>query len=134
MMTLKRTRFAVGVLALASILLSGALAQPASATAAVTCYGGAVPWTYPGSGVVERGPYTASTRCQDINLRTDVGMIFACVVFIDHTDDCNRGNVYQDVGAYWKVIASDVRNGTRFKIRLRDLGADYVATNGQVAY
>jgi hypothetical protein len=128
-------RLVAGALAAAGTLLGTALAAPAPASAAVSCYGGAVNWSYRGGGQ-EIGPYTASSRCVDINLRTTGNYVVACVVFIDHTTECNRGGTYQVVGPEWTEIATDVRNGTRFKVRLRpyDPGGDLNATGGKVAY
>ncbi|MEV1286520.1 hypothetical protein [Micromonospora sp. NPDC049679] len=130
-----KPRVVAGALALAGGLLGGAVAQPVAASAAPTCYGEADNWTYNG-GIKEIGPYTASTRCNDINLRTNGNYIVACVVFVDHTNLCNRDNSYQNVGPAWAAIATDVRNGTRFKVRLRsyDVSGELNATGGKVAY
>lgn len=124
-------RLAVGAVAMVGTLLGGALAQPSPASAAVTCYGGAVNWTYSG-GTKELGPYTASSRCIDINLKTNSNYVVACVVFIDRTNLCNRNDTMQVVGPQWTAIATDVLNGTRFKVRLKSYGLD--ASGGKLAY
>ncbi|MFI5494371.1 hypothetical protein [Actinoplanes sp. NPDC051859] len=102
--------------------LAVALAPASPAAAATSCYGGQKTVTYTaGTARQEFGPYTASSRCNDVNVRLlQSGQIMACVVFIDHTTKCNRNDTVQFVGEGWKAVATDVRDGTRFKVRLFD--------------
>jgi hypothetical protein len=61
--------------------------------------------------------FTTSGRCRDINIRATDKWVLACVVFIDHTDECNRWTRLPT--GKWTVVASDVRDGTRFELRIR---------------
>jgi hypothetical protein len=109
----------------------------AGAVAAVSCYGGAVTvewWNsyilyYPSSGGVR-----TTSRCRDINMRMTRGTTGrACVVFVDHTNECNRWTV---IGRSWRTIATDVRDGTRFQVEA--VGTDVTnvpdAYQAQIAY
>jgi hypothetical protein len=101
---------ALSVLSVAAIAVVAPV--PASAT---TCYGGAVTKQY-GDGAYF-GPYTASSRCTDINLRLIAGTsdyVNACVVFIDHTSQCNRWTKVPK--GPWRTIATDVLDGTHFEV------------------
>ncbi|GGQ75768.1 hypothetical protein [Couchioplanes azureus] len=120
-MTGRKTAGALAALGLGSLAV--ALAPAAPAAAATSCYGGQVSVTYTaGSARQNFGPYTASDRCNDVNVRVPGGdhFVFACVVFVDHTEKCNRNDTFQGVGKDWVAVATDVRNGTRFKVRLVD--------------
>jgi hypothetical protein len=93
---------------------STAVAVPAAASA-TTCYGGAITKHY-GDGAFF-GPYAASSRCTDINLRLTAGTsdwVDACVVFIDHTSQCNRWTRVPK--GPWRTIATDVLDGTHFEV------------------
>jgi hypothetical protein len=131
-----RKRLAVSAVALGASLLGGAFLHPvtasAAAPAATSCYGGAQNWTLSKAGDFV-GPFTTSGRCRDINIRTTDKWVLACVVFIDHTDECNHDGVSQVIPPnQWKVIATDVRDGTRFKLHLNVLNDDAPIT-GKVA-
>jgi hypothetical protein len=63
------------------------------------------------------GTYTTTSRCRDINVKTEWEYVEVCVVFIDHTDECNRWTRLPT--GKWTVVASDVRDGTRFELRIR---------------
>lgn len=86
----------------------------APATAA-TCYGGAKTVTYDGIGLYPggSGKYTTTSRCKDINLKVARGSVSACVIFIDHTQNCNR---WTKVGTGWVTIATAVKDGTHFRV------------------
>ncbi|MFC0540489.1 hypothetical protein [Kutzneria chonburiensis] len=124
---------------LAVPFLLGLTALPASAsTAATSCYGGAISLTYHYStAAVEYGTYTTSSRCKDINMRltTDNGTFLdACVVFVDHTTLCNNDNAYQTMGPPWLTVATDVKDGTHFKLRVHAYDIDSQLVHFQLAF
>ncbi|ELP68534.1 hypothetical protein ACKI1I_04055 [Streptomyces turgidiscabies] len=136
-----RTRMLASALVTVAALL-GAGAAPAAAqasAAATTCYGGAknLNYRYKGDGPREYGPFTTSSRCGDINMRLttdDQSFLYACVVFVDHTTKCNHDNTYSLHGTPWATVATDVKDGTRFVLRVGpyDTGAQDV--DFQLAY
>jgi hypothetical protein len=112
------------ILALAGPLAAAALfgaapatAAPAAVTPAVTCLGGAIPpVSYHAADFPTFGPYTTTSRCDDINMHTTNGSwTQVCVVFVDHTSSCNYTTT---VGPSWTTIATDVKDGTHFKVRV----------------
>ncbi|OJF15065.1 hypothetical protein [Couchioplanes caeruleus] len=121
-MTGRKKAAALATLGLSSLAVALAPAAPA---AAATCYGGQTSVTYTaGTAKQSFGPFTASNRCNDVNVRVPSdNVVFACVVFVDHTEKCNRNDTFQGVGKDWVAVATDVRNGTRFKVRLVDATA-----------
>ncbi|MEW2165243.1 hypothetical protein AB0912_19960 [Streptomyces sp. NPDC007084] len=139
-----RTRRTTAVLAAATALLAGAaatpaVARPAVSAAATSCYGGATSHTYRYSAAaVEFGTYTTSSRCSDINIKlntTASGVYLdACVVFVDHTTLCNHGNTYSTFGPQWATVATDVKDGTRFKLRVHAYDTDAQVVPFQLAY
>ncbi|EWM12284.1 hypothetical protein [Kutzneria sp. 744] len=104
------------VLTLSAVLAATtAVATPTVAAATTTCYGGAITKHY-GDGAFF-GPYSASSRCTDVNLRLTAGTsdyVNACVVFIDHTSQCNRWTRVPN--GSWHTIATDVLDGTHFEV------------------
>ncbi|MEV1286521.1 hypothetical protein [Micromonospora sp. NPDC049679] len=122
----------ISAVMVAAGLLGGAFAQPTAASAATTCYGGAVNWTYNG-GTKDIGPYRASPRCRDINLKTNGGQVVACVVFIDHTNNCNTHPEPDIFGATWAEVATDVIDGTRFVVRVFEYGGN-TSESGKLAF
>ncbi|MFD6918910.1 hypothetical protein ACFV99_01660 [Streptomyces sp. NPDC059944] len=139
-----RTRRTAAVLAAAEALLAGgaatpAVAQPAGAAAATSCYGGAKSLTYHYSAsAVEFGTYTTSSRCSDINIKlntTASGVYLdACIVFVDHTSLCNHDNTYSTFGPQWATVATDVKDGTRFTLRVHAYDTDAQVVPFQLAY
>ena len=137
-----RTRRTTAVLAAVTALLTGAATAPAlaqSETAATSCYGGARSLTYHYSpAAVEYGTYTTSSRCNDINLRliTDEPGVYldACVVFVDHTTKCNNGDAYTTHGTEWGTVATDVKDGTHFVLRIHAYDTDAQNVSFQIAY
>ncbi|WP_330456398.1 hypothetical protein OIB37_05575 [Streptomyces sp. NBC_00820] len=95
---------------------SAAPAPVSTASAAATsCYGGAV--TVNTGDSLEFGPYTASSRCADINVRIiggDAGSVNACVKFTRY----GRCNYWTTIGWSWKTIATDVKDGSEFTVPL----------------
>ncbi|MET8135082.1 MULTISPECIES: hypothetical protein [unclassified Streptomyces] len=124
--------------ALLGVGVAPASAQPSAA--AVSCYGGAKTLTYHYStAAVEYGTYTTSSRCGDINIRLsantpDGAYLDACVVFVDHTDKCNNGNAYTTHGTEWATVATDVKDGTHFVLRVRPYDIDAQNVTFQLAY
>ncbi|MGW3288152.1 hypothetical protein ACWDR3_26310 [Streptomyces sp. NPDC001002] len=122
--------------------LLAAAAVPATAqtsAAAVSCYGGAKTLTYHYQAAAkEYGVYTTSSRCNDINMRliTDVPGVFldACVVFTDHTTKCNNGDAYTTHGTEWGTVATDVKDGTHFILRVHAYDTDAQNVTFQIAY
>lgn len=109
-------RAPAALVATAALVAATAMVAPAHASA-TSCYGGAVTKHY-GDGAFF-GPYTASSRCTDVNMRLTAGTsaeVYACVVFIDHTRDCNRWTTVPK--GSWRTIATDVLDGTRFEVLL----------------
>jgi hypothetical protein len=127
-------RLATSAVAVGMFLVGAAILNPTAASAAAaSCYGGAKNWTLSDAGSTF-GPYTTSGRCSDINIRTNGKWVAACVIFIDHTNECNRDGVSQIIPPnQWKVVASDVRDGTRFKLKVNLLNDDAPVT-GKVAF
>jgi hypothetical protein len=108
-------------------LVAPASAEPAAT--AVTCNGGAKSLTYNYSpAAVEYGTYTTTSRCNDINIKltTDIPGVYlqACVVFVDHTSLCNHDNSYGTFGPQWATVATDVKDGTHFKLRVHAYDTD----------
>ncbi|MEU9394739.1 hypothetical protein AB0D86_32695 [Streptomyces sp. NPDC048324] len=137
-----RTRAFASALLTAAALV-GAGVAPASAqtsTAATSCYGGAKTLTYHyQSAAKEYGTYTTSSRCNDINLRllTDGPQgiyLDACVVFVDHTTKCNNDDAYTTHGTEWGTIATDVKDGTHFVVRIHAYDIDAQNVTFQIAY
>ncbi|TQJ92144.1 hypothetical protein [Streptomyces sp. SLBN-31] len=88
-------------------------ASAAPATAATTCYGGAVTVRY--GDAVEFGPYWTTSRCTDINMRVIGGTadyVNACVKFAKY-GTCNH---WTRVGRGWTTIATDVLNDSKFTV------------------
>jgi hypothetical protein len=116
-MALGITRPAVAVLlAVVGLALPGpASATPGPAAAATTCLGGAV--TVSTGDAIEFGPYTASPRCNDINVRIvggDSDTVNACVRFTRY----GTCNYWTTVGWGWRTIATDVLDGSSFTVPL----------------
>lgn len=139
-----RKTIATAVLAATAALLAGvaatpAVARPAASAAATSCYGGAKSLTYRYSAAaVEFGTYTTSSRCSDINIKlntTASGVYLdACVVFVDHTSLCNHGNTYSTFGPQWATVATDVKDGTHFVLRVHAYDTDAQLVPFQLAY
>ncbi|MET7453491.1 hypothetical protein ABZT03_16685 [Streptomyces sp. NPDC005574] len=135
--------FASALFAAAALL--GAASAPASASAqssasaATSCYGGAKTLTYHyQSAAKEYGTYTTSSRCGDINMRlvTDIPGVYldACVVFTDHTTKCNNGDAYTTHGTEWGTVATDVKDGTHFVLRVHAYDIDAQNVTFLLAY
>ncbi len=123
--------------ALLGVGVAPASAQPAAT--ATSCYGGARTLTYHySSAAVSYGTYTTSSRCDDINMRliTDEPGVYldACVVFVDHTSKCNNGDAYTTHGTEWATVATDVKDGTHFVLRVHAYDTDAQNVTFQIAY
>ncbi|WP_018545917.1 hypothetical protein [Streptomyces sp. LaPpAH-108] len=136
-----RTRRTAAVLAATTALLAAGATAPAAArseNASASCYGGAVSLTYRYSAAaVEFGTYTTTSRCSDINIKLSssaTGFLDACVVFVDHTTLCNHDNTYSTFGPQWATVATDVKDGTRFKLRVHAYDTDAQVVPFQLAF
>lgn len=130
MVRTRRRSKGIAVLSAAALSLVGSalvVADPAAAAqnkATGPCGGGSPavsPFSFPnGEGTV--GPFRASTRCRDIQLRsTDPhGDFYGCVIFDGRPDTCSQGRGFTHVpaGGPWTVIAANVYDGTRFSLRI----------------
>ncbi|MET7854241.1 hypothetical protein ABZT48_40050 [Streptomyces avermitilis] len=132
--------FASALVTAAALLGAGtAPASAQSSAAAVSCYGGAKTLTYHYQAAAkEYGTYTTSSRCNDINMRliTDEPGVYldACVVFVDHTTKCNNGDAYTTHGTEWGTVATDVKDGTDFVLRVHAYDSDAQNVTFQIAY
>ena len=127
-------------------LFTAPAATASQSSAAVTCYGGAYNWDagadngiitkwIPGgddlADTVFAGQrlYQASTRCNDINLRIDsyngLPYVLAKVCFYPSSGGrfCNSEKRFNAGDHAWRVIATDVRDTTRFEVEFDDNGA-----------
>ena len=110
--------------------------SPANQAATLTtCYGGAVRSVFQvGGWGGDAGPFTTSSRCLDINVRNDSSYgAQACVVFIDRTNSCNYWT-YLPARSGWFVVAANVRDSTRFKVRFANTAYQYNPLVSYVAY
>ncbi|MGC4807957.1 hypothetical protein [Micromonospora sp. DT233] len=91
-----------------------------------TCYGGAVrSYFQTGGWGGEAGTYRASSRCGDINVRNASSFgTQACVVFVDKTNACNYWT-YLPAKSGWITVATNVRDGARFRVRFSNLRYEY---------
>ncbi|MFI6658909.1 hypothetical protein ACIBL8_25630 [Streptomyces sp. NPDC050523] len=137
---IRQRTFAAALFTAAALLGAGvAPASAHSSAAAVSCYGGAKPLTYHyNPAAVEYGTYTTTSRCNDINIRliTDEPGVYldACVVFVDHTTKCNNGDAYTTHGTEWGTVATDVKDGTHFVLRVHAYDTDAQNVAFQIAY
>ncbi|WP_019545550.1 hypothetical protein [Streptomyces sulphureus] len=111
---------AAAALAALSVLVAPAHAtaeqtSPVRHRAASACLSHAVSYNTKADSFIPhpRGTYRASSRCKDINLRIASGGATKVCVRFHPGPDCARK---VRVGAKWKVIASNVRNGARFQV------------------
>jgi hypothetical protein len=87
---------------------------------------------YDGYTTAEFGPYYTTSQCSDIQVQSIAGdsypanPLYACVVFVNYTSSCNYWTYVPR--NEWRNIATSVKDGTKFKIRLEvDLGTYYNA-------
>jgi hypothetical protein len=136
---IKTRALASALITVAALLGAGAAPAAAQSSAAATsCYGGAKNLNYRyQAGPKEFGPFTTSSRCGDINMRLttdDGGFLYACVVFVDHTDKCNHDNKYSLHGTPWATVATEVKDGTSFVLRVGPYDTDAQNVDFQLAY
>jgi hypothetical protein len=122
-----RTR--IGRIAVALVLAAGGLTVGTVAAAgpanAATCYGGAkefsIPWYYDTFYLPSSGTWTTSSRCKDINLKFTNAIIDyeLRVCFFPSSGGMTCQSSYKKVGNSWKVVATDVMDGTKFKFQFR---------------
>lgn len=125
-----RTAHLAALAATLPLLWHGAPAQAAPETnlsaSAATCYGGAVRSYFQAGGWGgDAGPYKASARCKDVNVKNSSAFgTEACVVFIDKTNSCNY-LTYLPAKSDWITVATNVRDGANFKVRFTNLRYEY---------
>jgi hypothetical protein len=68
------------------------------------------------------GEYTTTSQCSDIQIRTSVGDGWACVIFTQHTTECNYWSGF--AAGYWANVATNVKDGTKFRIEMIDINAN----------
>ncbi|MEU1752321.1 hypothetical protein ABZ436_06650 [Micromonospora matsumotoense] len=125
-----RTARLTAIVASLPLLWYGTPAQAAPETnlsaSAATCYGGAVRSYFQAGGWGgDAGPYKASARCKDINVKNSSAFgTEACVVFIDRTNSCNY-LTYLPAKSDWITVATNVRDGANFKVRFSNLRYEY---------
>ncbi len=130
---LKRTfRLLAGSIAtlVAATLLVGATGT--AANAATSCYGGAI--TVNVSAAYQKtGPYTTTSRCNDINLKITkvTNWRVATVCWYNYGTCSNNGYWFEPGQTGWVVIASDVKDGTKFTIQWSD---GFGPTTGSLAF
>ncbi|MGW0501672.1 hypothetical protein [Micromonospora sp. NPDC003241] len=123
---------------------TSASAEPAdiSEAAAASCYGGAVSFPSQTLGPASTrylpsssGYYTTSSRCQDINIKfanPESGNVQVRVCWVSH-GTCNSYKTLL-MDSAWKVIATDVLDGTRFRVQIYNYRDWSTTFGGQVAY
>jgi len=117
-------RVAVALVLAATGLTVGAVAVAGPADAA-TCHGGAkefsIPWYYGSFYLPSSGTWTTSNRCKDINLKfTNANIDYEVrVCFFPSSGGMSCQGSYKKVRNSWKVVASDVKDGTKFKFQFR---------------
>ncbi|GAB3151091.1 hypothetical protein GCM10027290_39580 [Micromonospora sonneratiae] len=91
-----------------------------------SCYSGALrSYFQMGGWGGDAGPFRTTSRCRDINVRNDsMYATYACVVFIDQTGNCNYWT-YIPARSSWYVVATNVRDGVRFKVRFSNSFFEY---------
>jgi hypothetical protein len=127
----------IGSLAmLCALSISVGTAKPASA--ATSCYGGAVSFS---TTVWDTtlGPYYTTSRCNDINLRfSNLPHDVAVDVCWTNYNYC-RSTYYGYTTIYagntsWHVIAFDVADGTKFTVKLISLSGNSFNAAGYIAF
>ena len=136
---IRKTALASALFTASALLAAGVAPASAQSSAAASCYGGARTLTYHYQAAAkEYGTYTTSSRCNDINLRliTDEPGVYldACVVFVDHTTKCNNDDAYTTHGTEWGTVATDVKDGTHFVVRIHAYDTDAQNVTFQIAY
>ncbi|MEW2116394.1 hypothetical protein AB0945_14615 [Streptomyces sp. NPDC005474] len=136
-----RSKAFVSALFTTAALLGAGVAPAAAQTsaAAVSCNDGAKTLTYRYQAAAkEYGTFTTSSRCRDINMRlrsSDPAVLLdACVVFVDHTSKCNNDDTYSTHGTEWATVATDVRDGTHFVLRVHAYDIDAQNVTFQISY
>ncbi|MFC7546416.1 hypothetical protein [Plantactinospora sp. GCM10030261] len=106
-----------------------------AASTLASCYSGAVYRVFDRGGWGgEVGTFKTSTRCRDINVRN--GSVFgtnACVVFVDKTNNCNYWT-YVPAKSGWFVVATNVKDGTNFRVRFSNNFYQYDPLISYTAY
>ncbi|MEV0732863.1 hypothetical protein [Polymorphospora sp. NPDC050346] len=117
-----------------------AYAEPIPRTAGeasllATCYGGAVRSKFSiGAWGGEVGTYRTTNRCVDVNIRNfSTYGTNACVIFVNATSGCNYWT-YIPAKSGWFTVATNVRDGVPFRVRLSNNFYQYTPLEVQVAF
>ncbi|AOS64091.1 hypothetical protein [Actinoalloteichus hymeniacidonis] len=118
-------KFAAVVMAVLLMVVGTATASAATETvdrsrALQSCYGGAVSYKTMGIHLPSStGYYRTTSRCNDINLRLDQGSdSVSAIVCFRRTGACNNAKTVK-LGGGWHVIATDVLDGTDFRVQIK---------------
>ncbi|MEV1066746.1 hypothetical protein [Streptomyces sp. NPDC050263] len=129
--TAKRLTAAAGGIVMAAGALTIGGASPA---AAATCYGGAISRTFDlkqDEAEHRFGPYTTTSRCNDINLRItqwgNANPLYVRVCFHPSSGgtSCNSWKSFTRANDLnqWRVIATDVLDSTSYSVSM-DFGSN----------
>ncbi|MCD7443915.1 hypothetical protein K4B79_37620 [Streptomyces lincolnensis] len=133
----RTVRKAASTLLAAATLAGGGVlagAPTASAASSATCYGGAVYFSGESNYHPSSGTFTTSSRCNDINIKilnlliTPSRKVKVC--FYPSSQPAYCQSSYTTATSDWKVVASDVRDGTKFRFYFESTAwvqADYAA-------
>jgi len=112
-----------GVISVAGLVSGGGVAAADNLTVQ-GCYDNAKPWTsVPGHKHYPRGfPdgawLTTTSNCADINVKSVAGRNIR-VCFDPSSGEPFCQNYYTIVGSQWTVVATNVANGTKFKLNFK---------------
>ncbi|MCQ4210768.1 MULTISPECIES: hypothetical protein [Streptomyces] len=106
--------------AVTAALAGAGLVGTASTASAATCYGSAHSYTKPEGYVWNPGTagkyYTTTSNCADINIKTTRSVkVTACFYPTNADPFCAAGGYKTTTAGVWKVLATDVKDGTKFK-------------------
>jgi hypothetical protein len=135
--TLSASALVLGLGIAGGTLAGPSAASASTAAAATTCYGGAKGFTVHISSYGGESPeFTTSSRCADINVRIISGtssFLGACVRWtVAGGDNCAEPWT-ADVTKSWNEVATNVKDGTKFRILFVDPDHATATYNLQVA-
>jgi hypothetical protein len=79
------------------------------------------------------GPYRTTSQCSDINIRSTNSTGYNVCVIFTRTGVCNY-TTHVPAGGQWVNAATDVLDGTSFKLRVYKGGANYVVRTGAMDF
>lgn len=130
----------IRTLVVAALISGGVVAATQAPAAAAGCRAApySATWTATASPTAHlpssTGAYTTTSQCSDINMRTTNGLsTFACVIFIVHTTACNYTTLVPGNGS-WVNIATNVADGTRFRVKIWHSGSESWVNKGYLDF